>query len=225
MGKFGEYKGYELSEAQIRYACENTTSNAEAANWLHVCFSTWKKYAKMYVDSATGKTLYDLHKETGAAKRLVLPKTRYKRRAMGPHAFQPTPFEEVLENKHPKYSLRRFKERLIREGWKEERCAKCGYQERRAADYEIPLKLHWKDDNKRNYALDNVDLLCYNCYFVHVGNPWGSDRKYILDENTGEPVPLHGDRKSIREQAFKQGPYFKPRPMGPLVPGKFKSNE
>ena len=98
-GVFGEYKGYQLMESQIRYAMDNTTSNAEAAKWLRVSFATWKKYAKMYIDEATGKTLYDLHKENGFAKRLVLPQSRYRRKASAPWAFQPLPIDDIFANK------------------------------------------------------------------------------------------------------------------------------
>lgn len=210
-GVFGQYKGYQLLESQIKYACENTTSNAEAAKWLHVSFSTWKKYASMYIDEATGKSLYQLHKENGFAKRLVLPQTRYRRKASAPWAFQAYSMEDVLANKHPKYSLRTFKNRLIKEGWKPERCDCCGFQERRQYDYEMPLKLHWIDGNRHNYALENVQFLCFNCYFIHVGAPWGADKKYYIDEETGEPVPVHGDRKSLKTQVIKYGPYYKER--------------
>ena len=206
MGAFGQYKGYELLESQIRYACENTTSNAEAARWLHVSYTTWKKYASMYIDSATGKNLFELQKEIGSAKRLILPKTRYQRKGSTPWSFQPTPMEEVFDNKHLKYSPRRFKDRLIKEGWKQERCDCCGYQERRMYDYEVPLKMHWLDGKNKNYALENIQFLCLNCYFVNVGNPWGSEKHYRIDEQTGEPVPIKNDRKSLKNQVIKTPP-------------------
>ena len=210
-GVFGQYKGYQLSESQIRYACDNTTSNSEAAVWLHVSFATWKKYAKMYIAEPTGKTLYELHKENGFAKRLVLPQTRYRRKASAPWAFQPTPIDEIFANKHPKFNLHSFKKRLINEGWKQERCDCCGFQERRQYDYDMPLKMHWIDGNKQNYALDNVQFLCFNCYFIYVGAPWGANKKYYIDEVTGEPVPVHNDKKSLKEQKIKTGPYYQER--------------
>jgi hypothetical protein len=210
--KFGEYKGYQLLESQIRYAMANTTSNAEAAKWLHVSIPTWKKYAKMYIDSETGKSLYVLHKENGFAKRLVLPQTRYRRRASAPWAFQPHPMQEIFDNKHQKYPLNKFKKRLIHEGWMQERCGCCGFQERRAYDYEVPLKMHWLDGDKQNYALENIQFLCYNCYFIQVGSPWGGpEKKYYIDEKTGEPVPVNGDRKSLKNQIIKTGPYYRDR--------------
>jgi hypothetical protein len=211
MGVFGEYKGYQLLESQIRYAMDNTTSNAEAAKWLHVSFATWKKYAKMYIDSATGLTLYELHKQNGFAKRLVLPQTRYRRKASAPWAFQPTPIDEIFANKHPKYDRNRFKERLVKEGWKQERCDCCGFQEHRDYDYEVPLKMHWIDGDRSNYDLENVQFLCFNCYFLNVGNPWGREKNFHIDETTGEPVPVRGDRKSLKNQTIKLGPYHQDR--------------
>jgi hypothetical protein len=210
-GQFGQYLGYRLTEAQIKYACDNTTSNAEAAKWLHISFATWKKYAKSYIDEATGKTLYEIHKENGFAKRLVLPQTRYRRKASAPWAFQPIPIDDIFANKHLNYSHRTFKQRLIKEGWMQERCSCCGFQERRSHDYEMPLKMHWVDGNKQNYALENIQLICFNCYFIHVGAPWGSDKHYHIDPVTGEAVPVNGDKKSLKEQVIKTGPYFTER--------------
>lgn len=208
--KLPVYLGYQLSEAQIKYACENTTSNSEAAKWLHVAYPTWRKYASMYIDVVSGKSLFELHKINGSKKRLVLPKSRYRRK---PHSYtlcQLIPLQEILDNKHPKYAASRFKERLIKEGWISERCGNCGYQERRPYDYEIPLKLHWIDGNKKNYNLSNIQLLCHNCYFMIVGNT-GAPKKFHIDPMTGEPVPIRGDRKSIKEQKFSTGPFYDQR--------------
>jgi len=224
-GVFGQYKGYQLMESQIRYAMSNTTSNAEAAKWLHVSFSTWKKYAKRYIDSETGKTLFQLHKETGFAQRLVLPKTKYRRKASSPWAFQPLPMADIFANKHLRYCISRFKDRLVKEGWKEERCEICGYQDRRVSDYEVPLRINWLDDNKRNYSLENIQLICHNCYFIHVGNlNGGKSKQFKIDEVTGEVVPAVPDRKTIRDQTVPLGPYFKPRTYGQPLPESLVKN-
>ena len=34
----------------------------------------------------------------------------------------------------------------------------------------MPLLLHFQDNNSNNYSLDNVQLLCYNHYFLNVGD-------------------------------------------------------
>jgi hypothetical protein len=153
----------------------------------------------MYIDEPTGKTLYQLHKENGFAKRLVLPQTRYRRKASAPWAFQPTPIDEIFANKHPKFNLRIFKKRLIQEGYLAERCSCCGYQQRRTFDYEMPLKMNWKDGDRGNYSIENVELLCFNCYFINVGNPWGSDKRAEIGED-GELRPVKWDPKKLKNQ-------------------------
>ena len=52
----------------------------------------------------------------------------------------------------------------------EEECAQCGFQERRVLDYKIPILLHFKDGNKKNYHLNNLEMLCYNHFFLTVGD-------------------------------------------------------
>ena len=34
----------------------------------------------------------------------------------------------------------------------------------------MPLLLHFKDGNKKNYRGENIELLCYNHYFLTVGD-------------------------------------------------------
>jgi hypothetical protein len=68
------------------------------------------------------------------------------------------------------FSPAKIKYRLIEEGYLSEECAMCGFKERRVLDYKMPLLLHFKDNNKSNYSRDNIELLCYNHYFVTVGD-------------------------------------------------------
>ena len=46
----------------------------------------------------------------------------------------------------------------------------CKFNERRVNDYKIPLLLNFKDNNKKNYRKENIELLCYNHYFLTVGD-------------------------------------------------------
>ena len=34
----------------------------------------------------------------------------------------------------------------------------------------MPLLLNFKDKNKHNYKIENIELLCYNCYYLHIGD-------------------------------------------------------
>jgi hypothetical protein len=55
----------------------------------------------------------------------------------------------------------------------EECCDSCGFEERRLTDHKIPLLLDFKDGDRTNFSLDNLRLLCFNCYFLQVGNIGG----------------------------------------------------
>lgn len=198
-----------LTEAQVRYAIENTTSNAEAARFLHIGSGTWKKYASMYIDPESNVSLYEHQKIVGAHRRIILPVSRYRRKTSNYYVAKD--MLEIFDNKHPSYALSTFKKRLIREGWLVERCAKCGFQHRREYDYEMPIRLTFKDGNKHNYAFENIEFLCMNCYFIHIGNPLGGDKKYVIDENTGELRPLRDDRKILKNQTIRTGPFYEAR--------------
>jgi hypothetical protein len=43
--------------------------------------------------------------------------------------------------------------------------------------------MHFKDGSKKNYKLDNVELLCYNCYFLQVGNIFNNKQIQGLEEH------------------------------------------
>ncbi len=61
-----------LTEAQIRYAMQNSFGNKDASRFLKVDYRTYKKWAKQHIDSETGKTLFELHSKIG------IPLTREK---------------------------------------------------------------------------------------------------------------------------------------------------
>jgi hypothetical protein len=56
-------------------------------------------------------------------------------------------------------------------------------------DYKVPLLLNYKDRNDKNWQLDNLELLCYNCYFINVGDVFTSKQlKGIEDGYTTTPI-------------------------------------
>ena len=144
-----------LSKEQIVAAQGKTLSNMAAARYLHVSYQHYKKYAKMY-------NLFDSHKNQagkGIPKFLKGPKKM-------PHMI------EIIEGRIAASSFdpNKLKYALIEQGYLSEECAVCGFKERRVLDYRMPLLLHFKDKNSNNYSLDNIQLLCYNHYFLTVGD-------------------------------------------------------
>ena len=153
-----------LSKEQIVAAQGRTKSNMAAARYLHVSYQHYKKYAKMY-------NLFDGHKNQagkGIPKFLRGPKKM-------PHMI------EIIEGRIAASSFEpaKLKYALIEQGYLLEECAVCSFKERRVLDYKVPLLLHFKDNNSNNYSLDNVQLLCYNHYFLTVGDIF-SDKQIKL---------------------------------------------
>lgn len=127
-------------------------SGHEASRKLGVSYATYKKYAKLY----NIHTLINFPPPKGIrpVKCVVDPnKGKY-------------PIEQVLEGKWPDYPIHRLKDKLIRSGKKEACCEQCGYRERRLTDGKIPLLLNFEDGNSKNFNLDNLKILCYNCTFT-----------------------------------------------------------
>lgn len=147
-----------LLEREIRDAQDRARSAREAARLLSVSYNTYKKYAKMY-------GIFDRLKNKsgiGVPKGFSSGKFRNK-----------YPLKEILENKHPKYPAWKLVRRLVDGGYKEEKCECCGFSEHRLVDDKIPIKVNFKDGNKKNYEFNNIEFLCYNCYFLQVDNPQG----------------------------------------------------
>ena len=67
---------------------------------------------------------------------------------------------ELIDNPNISNSKKRI--RLIEEGVKEGKCECCGLSEWMGKP--IPLELHHKDFNHYNNSLDNLQILCANCY-------------------------------------------------------------
>tara|TARA_R110001592_G_scaffold64518_1_gene198244 strand:- start:25 stop:642 length:618 start_codon:yes stop_codon:yes gene_type:complete len=148
-------KAKPLSKVQILAAQAKTKSNMAAARYLHVSYQHYKKWAKLY-------KVFDSHKNQsgkGIPKFLKGPKKM-------PHML------EIIEGRIAASSFdpNKLKYALIEQGYLSEECAMCSFKERRVLDYKMPLLLHFQDGNSNNYSLDNVQLLCYNHYFLTVGD-------------------------------------------------------
>ena len=170
-----------LSKEDIQRAICRTLSNRGAARFLHVSFNHYKKYAKLYVDTETGKSLFEMHMNQSGKG---IPKYLSNKGA------EPA-LMDLLEGRVPSehFDPQKIKQRIIFEAMLVEECAKCGFAERRVIDNKIPLILNHKDNNKQNFHLDNLEFLCYNCSFLYAASPI-TDRQVELME---EYVDKNGD--------------------------------
>ncbi len=154
-------KAKPLGKELILAAMAKTKSNMAAARFLNVSYQHYKKWAKLY-DSETHDSLFDQHKNQSGKGIPKFLRIGGKEPAL----------LDLIEGRAnaSSFTPEKIKYRLITEGYLEEKCNQCGFQERRVLDYKMPLLLHFKDNNKKNYQLDNIEMLCYNHYFLTVGD-------------------------------------------------------
>ena len=148
-------KAKPLSKEQIVAAQSKTLSNMAAARYLHVSYQHYKRYAKLY------KLFADHKNQSGKG----IPKFLNNGK-------KDPALLDIIEGRvnASSFSPAKIKYRLIEEGYLLEECSMCSFKERRVLDYKIPLLLHFRDNNSNNYSLDNAQLLCYNHYFLTVGD-------------------------------------------------------
>jgi hypothetical protein len=171
------------SEQDILRAMAVTKSNKAAARYLNISYWTYMVYAKLYFDPETGKTLYEMHKNQCGkgipkflqGKKKKNQKSQYVRAPKGELRMILNGEITTIDN----YDVNTFKERLIIDAILEEKCCRCGFNEARIIDYKVPLLIHFKDTNRKNWKLENLQLVCYNCYYLTVGDVF--TKKQIKD--------------------------------------------
>jgi len=165
-----------LSKEMIVAAQAKTKSNMAAARYLHVSYTHYKRYAQMY-------KVFETHKNQSGKGIPKFLKGRGKEPAL----------LDIIEGRisASSFSPSKIKYRLIEEGYLLEECSMCGFKERRVLDYKMPLLLHFKDNNKSNYNSNNIELLCYNHYFLTVGE--------IFNDKDVKQIESHQEFNSTSE--------------------------
>ena len=151
-----------LTKEDILRAQTMTRSNMAAARYLHVSYNHYKKYAKMYKNEE-GVVLLEVHKNQSGSG---IPKFALK-------GSNKIPLLDLLEGRVPieHFKAKEIKDRIIFEGMIEEKCSKCNFSERRIKDTKVPVILNFIDGDKKNWHLDNIEFLCYNCSFLYAASP------------------------------------------------------
>jgi len=156
-------KAKPLSVEQIRAAMAKTKSNRAASRWLNVSYTHYKMWAKQYNATEEGyDNLFEQHLNPSGKGIPKFLKSSGKEPAL----------LDIIEGRidASSFSPDKIKYRLVSEGHLLEECSNCGFHERRVIDYKILLLLHFKDKNKKNYRKENIEFLCYNCYYLSVGD-------------------------------------------------------
>lgn len=178
-----------FTKAQLETSMRYTKSVRAAAKYLGCSYQHIKPYFKMFrVDDSdiNSPTLFDIHKNRyGKGIPKFLPNKRKE-----PNVKKI--FEEGIG--YESFTPEKIKIRGIAEGYLRDECCKCGFNERRVTDYRIPLLMNFKDGNKSNYLIDNLELICYNCYYLYVGEVLTPGQIRIIEDNT-----------TVKEKSFEWG--------------------
>ena len=174
------YNKKPLTRDQLKLAKENSKSAMSAARFLKVSYNTFVKYAKKF-DMLEG---FKNQAGVGIAKHYNLHSGRYN-------------LDDILLGKYPKYDTYKLQQRLIRVGYIPEQCDICEFEEQRITDKKVPLKIDFVDGNTTNHLKENIRLLCYNCWFLNVGNLSGRKAESaILNKEEGLGTTIN-DKGSI----------------------------
>lgn len=182
-----------LSKIEIEEAQRNTLSSKQAAEYLKVAFSRYKKYAKLY-------GIYEQHKNGGG--KFI---TKNNGGAGGKHYS----LDYILAGNPTKYERRSLKLRLINNGILIEECEMCGFKEKRTMDGKCPLILDSKDPRLPPYLRDNLRLICYNCSYLIGG---GMSLKSVEAEINVQDLDMDfqdsgiddAELDKIREEAYTE---------------------
>lgn len=141
-----------LTKNMIVNAQENTLSARQASKWLGVTYNTYKKWAKRY-------GVFEQHKnQSGKGIRKGWASYKIK-------------LDDILNgSRESKYSVATLKKRLLEEGYFQEECSHCGYNETNLATDKVCLNIDFIDGETTNCKIENLRLLCPNCYLSFNGS-------------------------------------------------------
>ena len=172
-----------------------TKSIKAAARYLNCSYQHLVPFMKRYTHPETGERLFDIHKnQSGKGIPKFIKHSNFNKK-------EPAILDIVegrVDSCH--WSPEKLKYRMVEAGLIEEKCSHCNFEERRVTDYKMPLILHFKDGNTKHYSLGNVQLLCYNCFFLFYGQ--------VFTEREIEKLEGHGSvTMKIEEEKLKLDDY------------------
>ena len=148
------YRHQPIPKGKVEWACKQTLSIMSASRLLGVTYNTMKKYAQRYTDE-NGVTLFDKYKNPTGKGIARTGNTGFNAK-----------LTDIFEGKHPNYPHWKLSERLILNGYLKQECSNCGYEDYRESDMMGPYLLYFLDGDNRNYDIDNLTLLCFNCFYL-----------------------------------------------------------
>ena len=146
--KKNPFRSKPMPKGVVESAINATSSIRAAAKHAGVSYNTFKKYAKMY-------ELFEQNKNQAGIGITTKGNTGWGAR-----------IQDIFDGKHPNYPHYRLQHRLIINNYIKQECSNCGYDDYREKDMRGPYLINFLDGDSSNYALENLYLLCYNCFFI-----------------------------------------------------------
>ena len=146
--KRNPFRSKPIPKSRIEWAIRSTLSISAAAKYIGVSYNTFKKYAKMY-------DLFEQNKNQSGKGVTTKGNTGWG-----------VKIQDLFNGKHPNYPHWKLQERVVRDGYLKQECSNCGYDDYRPSDMRGPYIINFLDGDSQNHTLDNLHLLCYNCFFV-----------------------------------------------------------
>lgn len=202
-------KRRDLSKQEIIGAMNKTKSVRSAARYLNCSYIHLKKWMKFYDATEPGHAnLFDQHKNQsgkGIPKFLSNGKPR-----------RDFSLIDIIEGRVDPSSFNpdKIKWRLIQEGYLKEECYSCGFHEHRLLDYKMPVIMNFRDGNKQHYRLKNLELLCYNCYFLYQGDLFtGKQLEGFEDHRKVSNSEFNWEVDEYTQERLRELGLYEPKPL------------
>jgi hypothetical protein len=202
-------KRRDLSKQEIVGAMNKTKSVRAAARYLNCSYIHLKKWMKFYDATEPGyANLFEQHKNQSGKG---IPKFLSNGKPRKDFALL-----DIIEGRLDPSSFNpdKIKWRLLQEGYMKEECYSCGFHEHRVLDYKMPLLLNFKDGNKQHYRLENLEMLCYKCFFLQIGNLF-TDKQLegIEDHVVKNESKVDWEVDSYTQERLRELGLYDPKPL------------
>ena len=113
-----------------------------------------------------------------------------------------TPITEFLKNNGKFITAPKLRNRLLEEGFKEEKCEKCNNTNWMGV--KIPLELHHINGNHYDNRLENLQILCSNCHSIEHNYSNNSTKistlnNELLKETLEKETTIYEDKKKEKK--------------------------
>jgi hypothetical protein len=202
-------KARPLGKEMILAAMGKTKSNRAGARYLNCSYQHYKKWAKFYeATDPQYPNLFDQHKNQSGKG---IPKFLSNGNPRKDFALL-----DIIEGRidPSSFNPNKIKYKLIQEGFIKEECSSCGFKEYRLLDYKMPLVMHFKDGNKQHYRLENIQMLCYNCYYLYQGDLFTSKQLEGMEDHLNKnQSQVDWEVDSYTQERLKELGLYEPKPL------------